>query len=136
MNPLPKDKRVEMGTEKRKHVRFQVQEDVIVALQNGFSRIGKVKNISLGGLSFEHIYDGNLNWVGSRKKILLWVNDFRLPDLPCRIIYDAPLPIRPEYSLLTIQLMTRRCGVQFETLTNDQANQLDLFLKTYTGGKA
>ena len=32
--------------------------------------------------------------------------------------------------------MTRRCGVQFETLTNDQANQLDLFLKTYTGGKA
>jgi hypothetical protein len=131
---LNKNKRVEM--ERRKHLRFQVREGAIVALQNGLSRIGKVKNFSLGGLSFEHIYDGNLGWVGSRKNILLWVGDFRLPALPCRIIYDSPLPIRPEYSLLAIQLMTRRCGVQFEALTNDQASQLDLFLKIYTGGKA
>lgn len=124
-----------MEAEKRMHERFLVRDGVIVALQNGASRIGKVRDISLGGLSFEHICDGNLNWVGSRKNILLWVENFRLPSLPCRVVYDSPLPIRPEYSLLTIQLMTRRCGVRFEALTNDQANQLDLFLKTYAGGK-
>jgi hypothetical protein len=122
--------------DKRKYPRFSVEENVIVALQNGLNRIGKVKDISLGGLSFEHIYDGNLNWMDSKKNILIWVNDCSLPKIPCKIVYNTSLKIRPEYSLLTIQFITNRCGVQFEPLTDYQADQLDFFLKTYTKGKA
>ncbi len=121
--------------DKRKYPRFLVQENVIVALQNGFNRIGKVKDIGLGGLSFEHIYEGDLKWVDSRKNIILLANDFRLSKIPSRIVYDISLQTPSEYDSLTIQLITSRCGVQFEPLTDYQADQLDFFLKTYTRGE-
>ncbi|MEW6375091.1 MAG: PilZ domain-containing protein [Thermodesulfobacteriota bacterium] len=124
-----------MEIEKRKNIRFLVQDNVILALQNGFNRVGKVKDISMGGLSFEHIYDEDLNWVDSRKNISLWVNEFNLSKIPCRIVYDIPLQIPPEYDSLTIHLPTRRCGLQFEALTEHQIAQLDFFLTTYTKGR-
>jgi len=118
--------------DKRKYPRFLVKGDAIVALQNGLNRIGKVKDVSLGGLSFEHIYETGLNRVDSRKYLFLWINDFTLHKIPCRVVYDSPLGTPSEYGSLTIQLTTSRCGVEFEALTDDQANGLNLFLKTYT----
>lgn len=118
--------------ERRKFPRTYVEDNVFIALSNGFNRIGRVKDISLGGLSFEHIYEEIIEAIHSRKDILLWINDLRLPKIPCKIIYDIPLQIQPEYGLLTIQLITRRCGVQFEPLTEDQADQLISFLKLFT----
>ena len=124
-----------METEKRKDPRLLVQDDVIAAIQNGFNKIGKVKDISMGGLSFEHIYDEDLKWVDSIRNILLCVDDFNMYKIPCRVVYDIPLQIPSEYDSLTIQFITRRCGVQFETLTEYQIAQLDFFLKNYTKGR-
>jgi hypothetical protein len=124
-----------MDTEKRRHIRFLVLEDVFISIQNGAGKIGRVKNISMGGLSFEHIYDEELNWVQSRRNIFLWINDFNF-KVPCKIIYDIPVSQPPEYDGLIIQLTTRLCGVQFETLTDDQLEKLNFFLKNYTKGKA
>jgi len=121
-----------MEIEKRKNIRYLVEEDTIVALQNGFNRIGKVKDISIGGLSFEHIYEDDLDWIHSRKNVLLWVNDFNISKIPCRVIYDIPVPIPPEYDSLTVQFITKRCGLEFETLTEYQRAQLDFFLQTFT----
>ncbi|MBM4306008.1 MAG: PilZ domain-containing protein [Deltaproteobacteria bacterium] len=120
---------------KRKHPRFLVKGDAIVAIQNGLNRIGKVKDVSLGGLSFEHIYDTELNWVDSRKNLFLWIDDFTLHKIPCRIVYDSPLSTPSEYESLTIQLITSRCGVEFKDLTDGQADRLNFFLKTYTKGQ-
>ena len=117
--------------DKRKHTRFSVEENVIVALQNGLNRIGKVKDISLRGLSFEHIYEEDLIEGDSKKSLILWINDVNLPKIPCRIVYDNPLRTPSEYDSLTIRLITRRCGIEFESLTDQQITQLDLFLKTY-----
>lgn len=125
-----------MTVEKRKNIRFFVREDVIVALRNGFNRMGKVKDISMGGLSFEYIFDEESSWVDSRKNFFLWVNDFSMSKIPCRIVYDLPIPIPPEYGLLTIQFISRRCGIQFETLAENQRAQLEFFLKNYTKEKA
>jgi hypothetical protein len=121
-----------IGMERRRYPRFLVEENVMVALQNGIRRIGRVKDIGRGGLSFEHIDEGNLSESDSRKNVLLLVNDLRLPEIPCKIVYDTPLPIPSEYDRLTIQFITRRCGVEFEPLTDDQADRLDFFLKTFT----
>jgi hypothetical protein len=124
-----------MGIDKRKNIRYLVQEDTIVALQNGFNRIGKVKDISIGGLSFEHIYEDDLDWTHSRKNVLLWVNDFNISKIPCKVVYDIPVPIPPEYDSFTVQFITRRCGLEFETLTEYQIAQLDFFLQTFTKGE-
>ncbi len=119
-------------TERRKYPRISVRENVFIALPNGFHRIGRVKDISLGGLSFEHIYEEISDFIHTKKDILLWLDDLHLPKIPCRIIYDTPLTIQPEYGLLTIQLITRRCGVQFEPLTEEQAEHLISFLRVFT----
>jgi hypothetical protein len=123
----------EMETEKRKDKRVLVGDEVIVALRNKSSRVGRVKDISIGGLSFEHIYDEDLEREPSKRDLSLWVNNFSMFNLPCRVVYDIPISEPPEYDILTIHFKTRRCGVQFETLTEHQRAQLDYFLKTYTG---
>lgn len=122
--------------DKRKYPRFSVEENVIVALQNGLDRIGKVKDISLGGLSFEHIYEEDLIEGDTRKSLILLINDVNLPKIPCKIVYNRPLQIPSEYASLTIRLITKRCGIEFESLTDQQITQLELFLKTYTKSEA
>ncbi len=121
-----------METDKRKDERVLVGDEVIVALQNKSSRVGRVKDISIGGLSFEHIYDEDLEREPSKRDLSLWVNDFSMLNIPCRVVYDIPISEPPEYDNLTIHFKTRRCGVQFETLTEPQRAQLDFFFKTYT----
>jgi hypothetical protein len=125
-----------MGIEKRKHCRFLVQDDVIVVLRDGITKIGKAKDIGVGGLSFEHIYDEYSNRESAKRDIFLLLNGFHMSNLQCRLVYDIPVRTPKEYQDLTICLVTRVCGVQFEALSEDQLAQLDFFLKTYTKGTA
>jgi hypothetical protein len=120
-----------MEADKRRNDRFLVGDEVIVALRNKSSRVGRVKDVSMEGLSFEHIYDEDMEREPSKRDISLWVNNFSLLGIPCRVIYDIPISEPPEYDLVTIHFKTRRCGVQFETLVENQKAQLDYFLKTY-----
>lgn len=120
--------------DKRKYPRITVEENGIVALQNGVNRIGKIKDISLGGLSFEHIYEEDFMDGGSRKSVTLLIDDFNLSKVPCRVIYNHTLQIPTEYGQLAIRLTTRRCGIEFESLTDQQIAQLELLLKTFTKG--
>ena len=120
-----------MEAEQRSHVRFLAQDNVIVALHNASTKIGKVKDISKGGLSFEHTYAKNSVLNPLQTGITLWTNGFWISKISCRVIYDFPLPIPEEYESLAIRLITRRCGIQFEALSEEQTAQLDVFLKTY-----
>lgn len=117
-------------TEKRKHPRYAVEEHAIVALHNDLNRVGKGKDISLGGCSFEHVYEESLDGGSLSKKLTLLINDFSLKRIPCRIIYDIPLQIPAEYEFLTIRLIPRRCGIEFESLTAEQNEQLISFLRS------
>ncbi len=120
-----------MEAEQRNNVRFLAQDNVIVALHNASTKIGKVKDISKGGLSFEHTYAKNSVLSSSQTGLTLWTNGFWISKISCRVVYDLPLPIPKEYESLAIRLITRRCGIQFEVLSEDQTAQLDFFLKTY-----
>jgi hypothetical protein len=119
-----------MKTERRKNIRFLVQNDVIAVLQNGSTAIGQVKDISIGGLSFDHIHDENLRQEPFKRDIVLLGDEFCISKVPCRVVYDIPIPPSEEYQSFIIGLTTRRCGIQFETLSEDQKIQLDLLLKT------
>ena len=124
-----------MRTEQRISVRFLAQDNIIVALRNDFTKIGRVKDISEGGLSFEYIYEEDSGWEPSGKDLFLWGKEFSLSEVPCRVIYDILAPTPKEYESLAIRFITRRCGVKFESLREDQMAQLGVFLKTHTEGK-
>jgi len=123
-----------MKAEQRRGIRFLVQDDVFVALENHLTTIGKAKDVSQGGLSFEHIYEDDRIRKCPETELSLWVGRFRISKVSCRVVYDISVPRPPEYESLIIQLDTRRCGVQFRGLSEGQAAQLDFFLKTYTEG--
>lgn len=116
--------------DRRKHIRFLPQEHTIVVLHIGMNKMGECRDISLGGLSFEHIYEGGLDGEHAEKKLTLLINGYDLTKIPCRIVYDIPLPIPSEYGSLTIRLIPRRCGIEFISLTDQQMDHLTSFLKT------
>ncbi len=121
--------------DKRKYSRVIIEENGIVALHNGVNRIGKVKDISQGGLSFEHIYEEDFMENKSWRSLTLLIHDVNLSKIPCRIIYNHPIQTPSEYDQLAIRLTTRRCGIEFESLTDEQIAQLDLILTTCTKEK-
>jgi hypothetical protein len=124
-----------MEKEKRRDIRFVAADDVVVVLPDKVSKIGRVIDIGQGGLAFELIDDEESRWEFSKRDISLWANEFRVSDIPCKMVYDIPVQPPPEYELLSSHIKTRRFGIQFESLTENQKGQLEFLLKTYTKGK-
>lgn len=120
-----------MKTERRKYERFSAPENALVALYGQSIKVGKLVDISHGGLSFEHIYEDFSITNDAELEISFWVEDFRLSKFPCQIVYNIVVPPATEYEFLTIRLKTYRCGVKFKNLTAEQKEQLDQFIKKY-----
>ena len=131
-----------MNIDKRKYNRFLAQDDAFAAL--GFSAVGKVKDISMGGLAFGYIdLSDNSDQVSSRRDafeslpvtIFLSKNGFHLSDVPCKIIYDIITPVSDKHQMFFTSLKHRLCGVKFGMLSEDITAKLELFLKNHTTGQ-
>ena len=126
------EKRVE--TERRKFTRFLVQDTAFAVLRPQFTKLGKIKDISEGGLAFDYIaYEGQRQH-SSGIDIFLSGDHFYLGKIPCKIRYDIKIAERQQTSIDRIE--RRRCGLQFGKLTEEQAAQLKFFLKNQTTGTA
>jgi hypothetical protein len=92
--------------------------------------LGKVKDISRGGMALEYVLIETQYGGSSEIDIFLSGDSFYLPRIPSKIIYDIKIVEKFR------SLETRRCGVQFGDLTEEQAANLDFFLKNHTTGTA
>jgi len=129
----------EQKDDRRIHVRFSVPGEVIASFRNGTIKNGKVKDISLGGLSFEHTGPVNDEVTEDKqliKDLSLSVNTFSLVQMTCKTVYDISIGFREESPGPIPQASVWRCGVQFEKLRDDQAKQLNLILQTHTKNTA
>jgi len=131
-----------MNIDKRKYNRFLAQKDAFAAF--GFSTVGKVKDISMGGLAFEYLdFSENSDQVSSPKdtfeplpvSIFLSKNDFHLPNVPCKIVYDINAPVSDSSQRFITSLNYRLCGVKFGTLSEDIMAKLEFFLKNHATGQ-
>jgi hypothetical protein len=93
--------------------------------------VGPVIDISRGGLSFRYV-DGKETTNESYLHIFLTEANFYLEKLPIKTILDFKIPDKSASSSNTM----RRCGLQFEDLTHDQASQLKFFVENYSMGEA
>jgi hypothetical protein len=123
-----------METECRKFTRFLVPENVYAALGPSFSKVGRIKDISIGGLVIEYLTDDDSVTGNSRVDIFIREEEFFLSKLPCKIVYDVPIEsfANPQAS----GLIRKRCGVQFNRLTSRLRKRLEGFLKVGTIGTA
>ena len=120
-----------METERRKFRRLLAQDLTFVVMRSHFTKLGKVKDISRGGLAFEYILNETQNAGSSEIDIFVSDDDrFYLPRITSKIVYD--IEIVEEYQ----SVERRRCGLQFGDLTEEQATKLEFFLQKYTTGTA
>lgn len=118
--------------EKRKYERFSPQGNAFAAVGHRNTRIGRIKDISLGGVAFEHIPMEDTDRDFSLIDIFLMGDVFHLYNIPCEVVYDIPQPVLLK-NLESIKLSpTNRCGVQFGKLTKDAKAQLRHFLERHT----
>ena len=119
------------GAEKRKTARFILKEGAFAAIENGSPKVGKVKDISQGGLSFEYLYDSETD--SDAKLVDIWMlgAKYALRDVPCKKVYDIGSASDYENHTFVSTIMNR-CGLQFGTLSTDQSAKLSSFIREHT----
>ena len=118
-------------TEQRQHKRYTTREDAFAVLNANDSKIGQIKDISMGGLAIHYIANGTKSRASSFLDILLADNGFYLEKVPFKSISDFEIPNEFAFSSLKM----KRHGVKFGQLTQRQVSQLEDFLRNYTTGK-
>jgi len=121
-----------MPDELREFKRLVPKSNAFAALGRGITMVGKINDISKGGLAFEHItnldlHQGDPNIID----IFLAGSEFYLSDIPCTRVYDMPIDTGNVFSS---PFTTKRCGVKFSFLNDAQLEQLEIFLKNHTIG--
>lgn len=121
-----------MYKEQRAYKRRIPERNVYAALGCDYEKVGRIIDLSPGGLAFEYIFDENENAQFSQINIFKVGEVFHLRNLPCKIIYDIALP-PPRNGIESLKhSRSRKCGVEFETLPEEDNLQLSLFLKLHT----
>jgi hypothetical protein len=114
--------------ERREHKRFRVQNGVYVTLKDIYYKIGQLINISKGGCAFLYIANGEK--INGRFNIDLFsgTDAFYLRNTSFKTISDFSQDNEPPFTHGKI----RRCGGQFDELTQTKKIQLDYFIKSHT----
>ena len=120
-----------MKAEKRKIDRFVPIEGTFAAFGSGPPKVGEVKDICQGGLSFEYLYDDETD--SDAKLVDIWMSGvkYALRDVPCRKVYDIRAASDYENHPFVSTIMNR-CGLQFGTLSTDQSAKLSSFIRERT----
>ena len=121
-----------MVVERRKYARYLPKENAFAALGREYTRVGKIKNISLGGLAFEYIVGDTLKEDAAEVDIFLVGNVFHLHNIPCRIVYDFEVHVPHVNNSYVKILTTKRCGLQFKPHSDEIITQLRLFIEAYS----
>jgi len=126
-----------MRSERRKYTRFLAEEEAYAALGVNFARVGKLKDISIGGLAFEYI-DCTENCVQDYSRVTIFHshNKFHLPNLACRLIYNLAISADNKDPQFNRQYVIHQCAIQFGDITAKQRKQLEFFINHYTCGTA
>lgn len=125
-----------MRVEHRRYARYLPRKNAFAALGSKYNRVGKIIDISLGGLAFEYISGENSCSNSLEVDIFLVDNVYHLYNIPCKMLYDMQIHV-PHVNNKLIKILTiKRCGVQFGELSDYDLTQLKLFLEGYTIGLA
>jgi len=120
-----------MGIERREKERLVPGDTTFVALRPDFVNLGKILDISRGGLCFQYMTTGDMKLGAGSMEIDIFRtnNGYYVPSVPCKIVYEREAP-RGE-SIFT-GMKNRRCGVKFGHLTREQTDMVELYLRKNT----
>ena len=116
--------------ERRNSQRFKVGDGIFAHVASGSQAIGRVLNVSEGGLAMEYVDDEGFG-TGSGTLLHLFGpgGKFYLADVPFKTVSSFEVPMQVAFSTVAV----RRMGMSFEGLTQAQKCGLnDLIRKSNT----
>lgn len=112
--------------ERRQSERLPVAGEVFLAFRPNFDRIGNVKDISKTGICFEYLaLDESSADEYVEVDVFSAAEQLYISRIPCRVVYD----IRKEAAFILQGAETRRCGLEFRALGEQQADGLSSFFQ-------
>lgn len=117
---------------RRKHKRFQAPRGTFVRVGPDFVKIGLLGDISIGGLAFRYVGNGEA-LIGSFVELFMAEGDFYLSNLPIDIVSNIEL-VGDIFSNSDETL--RRCSVKFNKLTPRQTAKLKEFIESHAVDEA
>jgi hypothetical protein len=126
-----------MAVEKRKYNRFMVRPDTYAALGPHYTKVGKVRQISIAGLAFEYLCITEIpDRQSTRVTVFSLENEFFLPNLSCRVISDFTTCASDKNPMSDPNYAINQCAVELMAITEGQWRRLDYFLEHHTRGLA
>ena len=126
-----------MAVEKRNYIRFLATPNSYAALGSRFTKVGRIRDISISGLAFEYISNSqDSDQKHSKIAIFLADNGFHLANLACRVVCDCPECAFGKNPVPNSVYAINRCAVQFTFITKNQKDELEYFIKHHTRGLA
>jgi hypothetical protein len=113
--------------DRRKHRRLRVQDGAFVILSPSDAGVGRLIDISIGGLSFDYVTTQEPSGEPTELEIFVTDSAFRLYKIPCKTITDFKT-----FEIPHTRSHRRRSGVQFGVLTESQKSQIEYFIQNYT----
>ncbi|MCB9482161.1 MAG: PilZ domain-containing protein [Desulfobacteraceae bacterium] len=115
-----------MYEDQRLHKRFKPNDDVFVSFNESYL-LGKIRDISNGGLCFEYISTEESEKIGTFQKtfINIWTpqEDISIENLPCETVYDYK-----SKKLTKVQnYESRICGLRFLYTDDYLESELEKF---------
>ena len=118
--------------EKRRHKRFRSIESAYAAFGSEALKIGQIVDISMGGLAFHYMADGDhINGARELEIYLTHNHGFHMTEVPFNTVSDFVIPNEFPYTTIVM----RRRGVEFGELNETQVSQLGFLIQNYTEGE-
>jgi len=119
--------------ERRQCKRYKTSQNAFAVFRPNYHKLGPIKNISKGGLLFEYIDHENPEKdieKGFEREIdiLISQDNFYLPKIPCKVKHNSE--VIHNHSFIT-SIHMRRCGIQFEELTQHETDSLASLLSHF-----
>ncbi len=114
--------------EARKNRRVRTDGSVFAAFFNpsqDFVKLCQIIDISEGGVGLRYVGVKEQTGESSQLEILDSHEELQVGRIPCRVVYDMELPAESRGVL-----KVRRCGVQFEQLSEKQTMTLRAFVES------
>ncbi len=116
-------------TERRKHERFIVKDLAIAVPNKPASQVGRIVNISKGGMAVRYLDQSD--WLENAEAIDILINsNFFMTNIPIENVNDFKVENQVSFSVID----ERQCCLQFGSLSPEQELLLDDFILKYTTG--
>lgn len=115
--------------ERRKHKRFTTKDVAFAILRTDEDEeLGQIVNISMGGLAFQYFVGNRELQKADRLDVLLADNGVHVDNIGFHMVDDYELVNELPFSSIT----KREQRVYFDSLTDDQKEGIDGFIKEHT----